>query len=106
MRRGYLCIRGLRSLEETGFELNRGGGEGPEQGVIPGGAAEITHRGLVGEERLRETQGPGQGESQRAEAQWWLQHQVTPSRALEKHTCPSQTVLEILAEVALTSTKG
>lgn len=61
--------------------LNLWRGEGLEQVVIPGGAAELPHKGLVGEEGKRETkagrekpgamewpEATGQGEAQ-AEAQ-------------------------------------
>lgn len=54
-RRDYLYTTILEFLKELWCQLNLWREEGLEQVVIPGGTAELTHKGLVGEEEKRET---------------------------------------------------
>lgn len=114
-RRDYLYTTILEFLKELWCQLNLWRGEGLEQAVIPGGTAELTHKGLVGEEGKREAKAgrerlgqwngprPQDRVKPRPKPSGWLQHQVTPRKALENPMYSSQAVL---AEMALTNRSG
>lgn len=92
---------GLRSTLEEEMDLNKQS--------FQEGAAEINHKGLGSEERMRETGTQKERPGTRAmcvKAPAWLQHHVTPRKASENYISSSEGVLEILAEAALANMSG